>query len=654
LQANPYIVAFAAAALFAVHPLTTGAVTYISGRTAPLLAMNYFLALNSFVFGFLSDSLVIALIGYLGCFAFTTIAVFCNAQAITIPFTVIVLGLLLKSPTQKWKEWLLPRSAELLLFSAAAVGLPFLLKPGLPKLLDNGAGLSLLSQASYWATELKSLITYYLRCTILPFGLSLDPPYIVASSFADPLAILGLLAIAAAIAAIWRYRNMPIIVFGIELFLVGLLPTIVMVQPEIVADQRFYLSLAGICVLAGWAAGHYFQLNRKNTIIAGCCVLVILSGLTVYRSDQWKSDEALWAADLKVNPASTRALSMDAQALAQANKMDKALALAQSAVHNDPASALAYRTLARCYALKGDYKTAALNMEQAIDLGRKQGTAPTEIADYEKDLAHCYASSKQFDKAEAVAQNALTQLPDDSELHLILGKAQLERKRYVQAYMQLLLGFKQDTGNPEYMQPIAEAGVNSGILAFVRQSYPAAVRAAQMYPTRENALLVARAAIALNQQTEALNSLAPWLTKNPKDAEVLYLTSLANEKLGKKDDAARDKDLALKLDPNVSKKVPIPSINMNLRPQTEPGSSATRPSQGAPTAPVPSPSQPAPATTGQNPPQLPAPSTSPELKPLPAQAPNPQPRPPTSVPTPTTTPTSAPTSTSETPKQPHK
>jgi tetratricopeptide (TPR) repeat protein len=629
LQADPYIVAFATAALFAVHPLTTGAVTYISGRAAPLLAMNYFLALNCFLFGFLSENLLSALIGYLCCFAFTAIAIFCNSQAITIPFTAIVLGLLLKSPAQKWKEWLIPRSAELVLFGAAAVGLPFLLAPGLPRLLDNGAGLPLLPQVGYWATELKSLVTYYLRCTLIPLGLSPDPPYIVASSFADPLAILGLVAIVGSITAIWRYRNKPIIVFGIELFLVGLLPASVMVQPEIVADQRFYLSLAGICMLAGWAAGHYFQINRKNTIIVACFVLVLFSGLTIYRSDQWKTEETFWAADLKTNPTSTRALSMSAQALAQAGKSDKALTLAQNAVHSDPADALAYRTLGRCYALKGDYTKAAENMEQAIALSTKQGTPESEIADYEKDLAHCYASLKQFDKAEAVAQKALTHLPDDPELHLIVGKAQLARKQYVQAYMQLLLGFKQDTGNPEFLQPIAEAGINSGILAFVRQSYPAAVRAEQINPTRENALLVARAAIALNMQAEVLTNLTPWLAKNQKDAEVLYLLALANEKLGKKADADKDKELALKLDPNVSKKVPIPSININLRPAPAPSSGQS--SQGPPTKPggpgaapttEPSPSQSGPATSGQTSSSSPAPSPNPELQP-----PKPMPKP---------------------------
>jgi len=611
LQANPYIVAFAATALFAVHPLTTGAVAYISGRTAPLLAMNYFLALNCFVFGFLSENLGFVLVGYLCCFVFTAIAIACNPQGLTIPFTVVVLGLLLKSPTLNWKGWLMPRSAELALFAVAAIGLPFMLASGWPRLLDNGVGLSLLPPVSYWATELKSLVTYYLRCTLVPFGLSPDPPYIVASSFADPLAILGLAVIVAAITGIWLFRNKPIIVFGLELFLIGLLPASLMAQPEIVADQRFYLSLAGICLLAGWLVGHYFQRDRKKTIIVSSCLLVLFSGLTVYRNEQWRTDQRFWDAALKTNPSSTRALSMSAQALIQTDKKDKALAMALDAVHNDPTSALAYRTVARCYMFKEDYKKAAENLEQAVDLARRQAAPESDVADCERDLARCYISLNQFDKAQAIAQKALKYLPDDPYLHLILGKAQLAQKQYATAYMQLLQGFRHDMHNMEFLQPIAEAGINSGILNFVRQAYPAAIRAEEMRPTRENALLVARASIGLDSPNEALSKLAPWQAKNKDDAEVLYLMSLAHEKLGNKAEAAKYKEMALKLDANVSKKVPIPAINLNLQPHPATASG-----------------QPQPATPPQPPSQSP-PSSSLPLRPMPV--PTPAPLPPATV-----------------------
>jgi tetratricopeptide (TPR) repeat protein len=308
--------------------------------------------------------------------------------------------------------------------------------------------------------------------------------------------------------------------------------------------------------------------------------------------------------------------------------LEKALTLAQDAVRKDPDNTVAYRTVARCYFLKGDFAKAAENLEHALDLSKKRGTAESEIADYEKDLAHCYASLKQFDKAQAVAQKALTQMPDDSDLHLISGRALLAQKHYVQAYMQLVLGFRQDARNPEYLQPLAEAGINSGIVTFVRQAYPAAVRAEQMSPTRENALLVARGAIALNMQAQAITSLTPWLAKNKNDAEVLYLMSLANEKLGNKEEAAKDKDLALKLDPNVSKKVPIPSININLQPpssQSQP--SPVRPN-GAP-SPVPSGSTKPQAATPAVPQATthPTPVATPPASPTPAPVTSPEPAP---------------------------
>ncbi|MGH9552030.1 MAG: hypothetical protein ACRD3W_21770, partial [Terriglobales bacterium] len=187
IKADPYVVALTVSGLFALHPLATGSVAYISARTGPLLALNYFLSLNLFVAGCLSENLWFAFFAYLLAITVNAAALMCNAQAITIPFTSVCLLLLLKPKADTWKHWLLNRGYELFLFGLLAAGLPFLLLTGARPTISNGAGLSALAPLSYYASQCKSLLTYYARGFFAPFGLTLDPPYTIAPNFSDPL-----------------------------------------------------------------------------------------------------------------------------------------------------------------------------------------------------------------------------------------------------------------------------------------------------------------------------------------------------------------------------------------------------------------------------------------------------------------------------------
>ena len=84
-EVSPYYIAMAVTGLFAVHPLTSGSVAYISGRDGPLLAINYLLALNCFIVGYASDRVSFAFCSYVAVCIFTAIGIFCNPIALSIP-----------------------------------------------------------------------------------------------------------------------------------------------------------------------------------------------------------------------------------------------------------------------------------------------------------------------------------------------------------------------------------------------------------------------------------------------------------------------------------------------------------------------------------------------------------------------------------------
>ncbi len=347
IEISPYYVAMAITGLFAVHPLASGAVAYISGREGPLLTINYLLALNCFVIGYAAESISFAFWAYLVAGIFTAIGVFCSPIALSIPLVAALLGLLLKSAKQTWKEWLPIRGYEVIFFAVISVFMPIILFTGPPELGPTRSGILMpqLNTVSYCATQGKELISYYLRCALVPFGMSVDPPYTVASSFADPLAILGSIAALACAGAAWYFRKNAVLCLGWIFTLVGLFPTAFMPQAEYLADYHFYFSLLGLCLVGGWFLARYFNKAHKRAIVVSSCLLVLCLGLSNWRSHEWRSDVSLWKQALAVNPTSLRARIFYAQALSHEGKQDSAIKEAKEALKIEPNNEFASQIL---------------------------------------------------------------------------------------------------------------------------------------------------------------------------------------------------------------------------------------------------------------------------------------------------------------------
>ena len=389
LKADPYFLAFAVTALFAVHPLTTGSVAYMSGRAGVLLGINYFLALNCFLLGYCAESNLFAACAYILTYGFTAMALLCSPQAITLPLAIICLALLMKPPAFNWTEWLKSRGFDLFLFGIPAIFMPALLITGLaPSALNsNIAGIPTLPAVSYWATQLKELVTYYLRCAVIPFGLSIDPPYAVATNFADPLAIIGAATIVGAIFAAWKLRQNAVVSFGLVIFVLGLMPSIFLVQNKFIADERFYLSLSGLCMSAGWLLGALYLKDKRKAITVTASIVVLLTGLTIWRNLEWKTDLSLWQQAVAVNPESSVSRAFYADVLLKEGKEDEALAQATKSLQLDRRSYLALQVLAHSQMTKQQYEKAVESLKKAIAIGDEAHASPMDIAKFHRDLA---------------------------------------------------------------------------------------------------------------------------------------------------------------------------------------------------------------------------------------------------------------------------
>ena len=276
--------AFAGAALFAVHPLQSEAVAYISGRSEVMCAVWFLGALLAARAAIFSRSLLQA-----------TLAVVCALLALASKETALVLPLVFLAydwlfrpgPDEVRPRRLATIAAVLALFAVAAVY-------RVSKLSTGGlspALLNLLTQAI--------VIWRYVGLLVWPVGQSIMHSVHRVSTVADPLAWLAISGLAlVTIAAIRVRRSHPLLGFGMLWFLIALAPSSSVVPlREGMAEHRVYLASAGLFIavaacLQTWRRGAAFAARLR---FATAAIVVVLCGLTIARNRVWSDPVVLWS-----------------------------------------------------------------------------------------------------------------------------------------------------------------------------------------------------------------------------------------------------------------------------------------------------------------------------------------------------------------------
>ena len=304
---------FIAAMLFALHPIHTESVAWISGRTDMLSTLFFILAFLSFLV-YQKDGKTIALVLTAIFFLFS---LFSKENAMALVGVVFVYGLVIKMPRKK---------LLISLLILIGVFITYLI-------LRQGSGIREIVEApgSKKAFFLPGLTTkdffkilalgtgYYFEKLILPFNLNLlpsipeNPVYLMI--FILPLIATGILYIAG-----YKIEG-----FTLTWIILTLSPSLLILFSQIAApigERYLYLPSAGFAILMG------LLLRRiKNWKAVALIVTAVFTvyGLTTYeRLKVWKSDATLWEDTVKKNPASITAHTNYGRALIAQKELDKA------------------------------------------------------------------------------------------------------------------------------------------------------------------------------------------------------------------------------------------------------------------------------------------------------------------------------------------
>ncbi len=323
--------AWLAAALFAVHPLQAEAVDYIWARAIVLAAVFVFASLLAWIDGrpWLSVVLfALALLAKEECAAFP-LALWLldtcliararqqmtNSAAGDRSLMVRPLGPapnaqrsrdrkgavgtvtseIIPKPASGRSTPLLPLAAMLALSLAA--GLRVIYAAAVTPGTQAGAQAGI-SPAHYLLAQ-GTVLWRYLRLFAFPYGFTVDPEIRVPAVW---LGVAGWLAIAAALAALWRWRRDLAIWIAAAALL--LLPSSsIFPAADLAADRRMYLAMFP---LAAAAALLLSRLRTRARLVVTALVAAALLVVSIGRTQVWASDESLWREAVRRAPDKVR------------------------------------------------------------------------------------------------------------------------------------------------------------------------------------------------------------------------------------------------------------------------------------------------------------------------------------------------------------
>lgn len=427
--------AFFAACLFAVHPVHTDSVTYISGRRDILSTLFYLLGFNFFVrsrrnhrTGLLAPALACYLL-----------AIASKEMAVTLPAIFFFYDLIRN----------LPREGSLFRRCSAALGkivagyklfylfflstaILFTCYKVLIKSPSNKVGLYGGDMYIQMLTVGKILV-YYIKQLLLPVTLIADysfNSFPLATHFYEPATLVSLVALCLLLIITMKLlAGNSIMAFAVIWFFVTLLPVShIFPHHELLAEHYLYLPSFGFVLLMAILLDRASSPLRLHYYTYGLfTVIVVLFSLRTFdRNYDWKDSFTLWSKTVKTVPHCVRALNN--LGIEYYNRKDYSTAkrLYQEAIQLQPAYEKAYYNLGNVYKEEHDYERALTMYAKVAELN------PKNVMN-SNNLGNAYAMKKRYQEAIASYQLALQHQPDYAEAYNNLGNVYRSLKNPVVA-----------------------------------------------------------------------------------------------------------------------------------------------------------------------------------------------------------------------------
>lgn len=364
-------ISFITACLFAVHPIQTESVAWISGRNDILFAA---FALSSFLFHKNGR-------GVLSCIAFLA-ALFTKESALVL---LLLFPVYDKAVSGRYKAWPYAGFASMALVY-------FLVRWS--ALGGMGAGNIAFGAELFKGLANAPLLYFqYLRFLIYPPGYVFLPSFALAGSGSDILRLASSLAVLSGFCAVYLFvRKAPALKFGFLWFVVLLLPySGIIPLPWLVMEHRLYLASAGSFMMAAYFICRLIGSGRAVLKYAGYAIALILVAAcaftTYHKNEVFASEVTLWEETVRNSPGSLEAKANLSEAYLDNGLFDLALPLLKELIAADDSVWTFHYNAAYAYSQKGDHGSAVKELEKALSLDPKDPDVIRALLQKESELA---------------------------------------------------------------------------------------------------------------------------------------------------------------------------------------------------------------------------------------------------------------------------
>jgi tetratricopeptide (TPR) repeat protein len=408
-------VAGAIALLFAVHPVHSESIAWISGATDLILCLAL---LGSIWFVVLLGERMTPLRWIL---ALGLYLVALGAKEIAIVYPLIVVAVL-------WRRERDPEDEGVSWARALSIAWPFAVA-GIAYFIARQSILGTVqlskSEVSFGETILTApaVFAFYLRQIIFPYGIGPSYPLRVVTAANMGMANLIIPLVVTIGVGWWMLRmagRSKLARFGLALLAVPLLPTlnIAAFHPEqLVHDRYLYVPLLGFLILTIPVLAKLLQrltdegMNRGPVFvfIFAAVVSVPLAAQTIRYNSAWTSNLALWEWGVRSDPTSAFNYQQYGVQLHEAKRLEEAISAFNRAIQILP-SPVAYLARGTTFIDQKKFEEAERDLHQLTSVELEKVTPYTMYQAYE-GLAVSYVKQRKLTEAAAVLVEARDRLP---------------------------------------------------------------------------------------------------------------------------------------------------------------------------------------------------------------------------------------------------
>ena len=408
---RPLMRAAAIVLVWAIHPMCTESVTYVTGRSEALCALFSFAALAAWARALLAErggdgqgGLVWRGLGILA---------FCGAAAskevgVMVPFAMIAMELSLgpgdsltaRLRNSRWLTWV----PSLALIAGAVALRASSAEQLIPQEVERTLSVQLTTSAEVWR--------HYVQLWLVPVGQTIlhHQTDVALASGRGALAWGAWGAMLVGVVMVWRRK--PAVGWALLCAGLFLIPSTSFVSlKEHMAEHRAYQTGFWLCLAAGLA----LPVLPKVRIVPVVALLVVVLGVaTGARNRVWNSELALWQEAARRNPDSQEAWYGLGDAARFARDCTRAAPAYQKVVELDPSYLDAWNNLGICRAQLGDEDGAREAWLGALRQRPSYCRAHTNLG----SLAY---RQRKWDEAKVELRSSLAYCPENTVAHWLLG-----------------------------------------------------------------------------------------------------------------------------------------------------------------------------------------------------------------------------------------